>query len=197
MPITRAASAWIAVHSQSRVRVPLGEPVATYATAQESRPPERQKAVAAMRAMMSSRTSAGVGVDTIRRCLGFTEAEVPDDATDDQINAALDRRIAERKANMTLTQADGDAAISKAIAAGKIPEDARPRYQMEFSRNPEGTIALLERLEAAPVTVYASTPESPTDDREPYPAGWLRDDERSSIVAAESGAPGSRVVVEQ
>ena len=160
-----------------------------------------------MKAMLSKPASRPkpaprISAAKIRRCLGFTEAEMPDDAKDDQINAALDKRAAERRKNMPLSQADGDAAIDRAVAAGKIPEDRRPAYQMEFSRNPEGTIALLERLEAAPVTVYSSSPSSTpvpssADDREPYPAGWLRDDERGAIRAAESGVPGARVVVEQ
>jgi len=142
-----------------------------------------------------------VSLERLRANLGISRAELPDSATDDQINAVLQRRAEKKGTTMSIgrpKQADGDAAIDRAIAERKIPEDRRAHYQMEFSRNPEGTIALLERLEAAPVTVYASTPAPAQDDSEPYPADWLKDSERRSIAAAEAGEePRSRVVLEQ
>jgi hypothetical protein len=136
-----------------------------------------------------------VSLETLRTSLGFTRQELPDDASDDQINALL-RKRASTMSHQRFTAADGHAAISKAIAERKIPEDRRGYYEVEFSRNPEGTIALLERLESAPVSLYASGHSPQEEPDESYPAGWLNETERKTIAAAQvSEAP--RVVIEQ
>jgi hypothetical protein len=104
------------------------------------------------------------------------------------------------------TLASGDAAITKAIAEGRIPEDARGRYQMEFSRSPQSTLDLLQRLERTDPSVLAATaaataPTPHTPDEEAYPATWLNhlpQSEREFIRAAqEDRSQQSRVVIEQ
>jgi hypothetical protein len=104
------------------------------------------------------------------------------------------------------TQATCDAAISRAVAEGKIPEDRRGAYQMQFSQNPQGTLDLLARLQSVDPSVFAATtvqvsgPRPPTADEEAYPAEWLnhlRDaPEMEPVNAALEGKARPRIIVE-
>lgn len=96
------------------------------------------------------------------------------------------------------TLASGDAAISQAIADGRLTEDRRAHYQMQFSANPDGTLALLAQLQSVdPAALVATTAPSPTAGEEAYPQGWLNDTERSVVHAALEGKAPPKVVVEQ
>lgn len=97
--------------------------------------------VAAARPEGSSRTTM---ILRLRDRLNISASDLPDSATDAQINAVLERPAAPAPGRLTAAQvAERDRCIAAAIAEGRFGESRRATYEEAWARDPGGTRHLL------------------------------------------------------
>lgn len=143
-------------------------------------------------------------IPALRQRLGLTEEVLPDEATDNQIAAALesggstrprvahDREPARREAQLTHEEREG--MLLSAVEAGKFPAIRAPHWRMQLIENPRGAAQVIAMLQPDParaseprpgtpehaqaVAAGRSRPQGQEASADAYPAHWLGPDEQ-------------------
>jgi hypothetical protein len=134
-----------------------------------------------------------------------TEEETPEgDDSEEETTASIDRGTlkrlqsdakAGREAKARQDQKDRDDLIESAVKAGKFPRDRKDHWVKLYDKDPEGTKASIEALEANLVPVEEHGSEGAGGDTgvdaSQYDDGWLSPGEQSRISAARNGNTGT------
>jgi hypothetical protein len=143
-----------------------------------------------------------IDIARMRETLGLSEAELPDDATDEQINDALAKAgsasgpppVREPSREERQEQRDASEFLSKAVRAGKFPAARFDHYSALMSRDPEGTREFVEALpEGLPVRELGSMGGLGDAEKAAYPESWLTPGERAQIAKAQEAQANGRV----